>query len=204
MRRLLWIIGAASILVVLAWITCGMRYRMPQARAVVVDAVTEAPIAGAVVSARWYAADPVCMHGPCLVGEAAIAEGVTDGAGRATLEAPPTRRRGWTIIDRDSPEISVARAGYVPLQSPPSMKQGTKHFLIAVAVSADGAERYARDLERVRAGAPAFADLPLSPMPLHQREILKTYQLLPAGLRHRVDAELALIARPQRAIRPPD
>jgi hypothetical protein len=174
-------------------------YRLPPARAIVVDAATGEPIAGAVVSARWFAAVPN-LEDESLVAEIAVAEGLTDESGRATVRAPLARRRGLTVVSQHSPEIVVASTGRLIVRSPSSTGYDRKHYVAPIANVEWGVEGVARGVQWVRQGEHELVGIPLSRQPLLEREILKTYEQLPEDLRRRVDAE---IARPPTRASPP-
>jgi hypothetical protein len=175
-------------------------YRLPPARAHVVDAATGKPIAGAVVSARWFAVVPG-LEDDSLVAEIAVAEGLTDESGRATVRGPWKLRAGLTFADPDGPKIAVASAGRLVVRWPSSTRHDPKHYVAPVNDAKWGVERLARAVVWVRQADHEFVGIPLSRQPLLEREILKTYEQLPEDLRRRVDAEIA--RPPTRANAPP-
>jgi hypothetical protein len=174
-------------------------YRLPPARAHVVDAATGKPIAGAVVSARWFAAVPN-LEDESLVAEIAVAEGLTDESGRATVRGPLALRKGLTIVSKRSPTVSVASLGRIVVREPSSMGYDPKHYVGPIAEAKWGVESFAGEVQWARQREHEYVGIPLSRQPLLEREILKTYEQLPEDLRRRVDAE---IARPPTRANPP-
>jgi hypothetical protein len=172
---------------------CGVRvafYKLPPARAEVVDAATGKPIGGAVVSARWFAANANCIDGECLVREIAVAEGRTDESGRATVRGPLVRRSGFTVVSWSSPDVAVASAGRLMVSGPSAMAGKAIIHLSPVADIPYDIELFAGAVEWARSGQHEFLGMRLSRQPLLEREILKTYEQLPEDLRRRVNAEI--------------
>jgi hypothetical protein len=165
-------------------------YRLPPARVRVVDLHTRKPVAGAVVSARWYAAHLITLEGGRIVAEIGVAEGVTGESGRAVVRGPYRLRKGLTGVDRGSPEIAVASAGRLFVHFRRDAPEGPTYYLLPVADVPDATGRLAMEVRWARRDGHTLLDIPLTEQPLLKREILKTYARLPGELRRRVDAEL--------------
>lgn len=73
---------------------------------------TELPIEGAVVAVRWYSSHPLCIHGDCILGEAAVAEVRTGPYGVVKVYPQKTRWSAhWTATHNEA--IFVHKAGLV-------------------------------------------------------------------------------------------
>ena len=78
-----------------------------------IDAVTQRPVAGAVLVAQWRTSSFLCIEGDCPRTIVRTAEAVTDRSGIAQIPPATVRRPGWEMLHADQPRVAVYKAGYV-------------------------------------------------------------------------------------------
>jgi hypothetical protein len=97
MRRMLLVVVVAAMAGIASCYvaTGGMVLRTSAIRVRAIDAVTQRPVAGAVLAAQWQTSAFLCIEGDCPRTIIRTAEAVSDSFGIAKIPAASVRRPGW-------------------------------------------------------------------------------------------------------------
>ena len=93
--------------------TGGVAFHTGLVRVVATDALTERPVAGAVLAAQWQTSAFLCIEGDCPRTIVRTAEAVTDRFGIAAIPAATVRRPGWEMLHPRQPRVAIYKSGYV-------------------------------------------------------------------------------------------